>query len=238
MKELTNAADVLIYPIPFLKQKGVSGIEISKRKEVLLNLREGQFFFAGGIPKQLYRDMEAKGVHVFDLMDDKSLSVKNSVATAEGMIAEAIIRSSRNLRESRCMILGYGTCGRMLGSYLKGIGCEVRVLEKSREACACAKADGMQIIDVGALDRELEQMDIIFNTVPQVILTAERLAYVQKGAWILDIDSGAGGVDYTAARRTGVQAVQLPGLPGKYAPCSSAEIIADTVLWKLRESVA
>lgn len=238
VKELTNAADVLIYPIPFLKQKGVSGIEISKRKEVLLNLREGQFFFAGGIPKQLYLDMEAKGVHVFDLMDDKSLSVKNSVATAEGMIAEAIIRSSRNLRESRCMILGYGTCGRMLGSYLKGIGCEVRVLEKSREACACAKADGMQIIDAGALDRELEQMDIIFNTVPQVILTAERLAYVQKGAWILDIASGAGGVDYTAARRAGVQAVQLPGLPGKYAPCSSAEIIADTVLWKLRESVA
>lgn len=154
------------------------------------------------------------------------------------MIAEAIIRSSRNLRESRCMILGYGTCGRMLGSYLKGIGCEVGILEKSREACACAKADGMQIIDAGTLERELEQMDIIFNTVPQVILTAERLAYVQKGAWILDIASGAGGVDYTAARRTGVQAVQLPGLPGKYAPCSSAEIIADTVLWKLRESVA
>ena len=51
VKELTNAADVLIYPIPFLKQKGVSGIEISKRKEVLLNLREGQFFFAGGILK-------------------------------------------------------------------------------------------------------------------------------------------------------------------------------------------
>ena len=182
--------------------------------------------------------MEAKGVHVFDLMDDKSLSVKNSAATAEGMIAEAIIRSSRNLRESRCMILGYGTCGRMLGSYLKGIGCEVGILEKSREACACAKADGMQIIDAGTLERELEQMDIIFNTVPQVILTAERLAYVQKGAWILDIASGAGGVDYTAARRTGVQAVQLPGLPGKYAPCSSAEIIVDTVLWKLRESVA
>ena len=48
VKELTNAADVLIYPIPFLKQKGVSGIEISKRKEFLLNLREGQFFFQGG----------------------------------------------------------------------------------------------------------------------------------------------------------------------------------------------
>ena len=109
---------------------------------------------------------------------------KNSVATAEGMIAEAIIRSSRNLRESRCMILGYGTCGRMLGSYLKGIGCEVGILEKSREACACAKADGMQIIDAGTLERELEQMDIIFNTVPQVILTAERLAYVQK--WGVD----------------------------------------------------
>ncbi len=67
-------------------------------------------------------------------MEDRCLAVENSIATAEGMIAEAMIRSPKNLRGSRCLILGYGTCGRMLGSYLKGIGCEVGVVEKSRDS--------------------------------------------------------------------------------------------------------
>lgn len=52
---------------------------------------------------------------------------------------------------------------------------------------------------------------------------------MRKSAWILDIASGDGGVDYAAARKMGVQAVKLPGLPGKYAPYTSARIIADTI---------
>ena len=61
---------------------------------------------------------------------------------------------------------------------------------------------------------------------------------MRQSAWILDLASGAGGVDYAAARKMGVQAVKLPGLPGKYAPYTSAQIIADTIFQKLRESVA
>ncbi len=237
VRELVKEADVLIYPIPFLKSKGVFGMERSEGKVVLQNLRRGQFFFAGYIPKLIYQEMESKGVHVFDLMNDKSLSVQNSVATAEGMIAEAMIQSPKKLRGSRCMILGYGTCGRTLASYLKGIGCEVKVLEKCRWACAYAMADGMQIVEKGMLYQELEQTDMIFNTVPELLLGGEQLAHVPKEGVVLDIASGTGGVDYAAARKLGVQAVHLPGLPGKYAPYSSADIIADTVLWKLEESI-
>ena len=52
---------------------------------------------------------------------------------------------------------------------------------------------------------------------------------------ILDMASEPGGVDYKAAEELGITAVLLPGLPGKYAPASSAEILADKIKskWKL-----
>lgn len=237
VKEMIREAEVLVYPIPFLSKKRMSGAELNERKELMSELRKGQIFFAGCIPETVIRQMESQGVRVFDLMEDNCLTVENSVATAEGMIAEAMIRSPKNVRESRCLILGYGVCGRMLASYLKGMRCEVGVVDKNQKACACARADGMFVIEKDSFLQELKQADIIFNTIPEKILSAKHLPYVQKSAWILDIASGNGGVDYTVAQKLGVQAVQLPGLPGKYAPYSSAQIIANTIFRKLGESV-
>ena len=143
VKELIQEAEVLVYPIPFLSPNRMSGAELKERKEMLSCLRKGQIFFAGCIPRTVMQQMESQKVRVFDLMEDRCLAVENSIATAEGMIAEAMIRSPKNLRGSRCLILGYGVCGRTLASYLKGIRCEVGVVEKSQTSCACARADGM-----------------------------------------------------------------------------------------------
>ena len=58
-------------------------------------LREGQSFFAGCIPRDFQEKVFSKGIFVSDLMKDEILTVKNSIATAEGAIAEAIQKSSR-----------------------------------------------------------------------------------------------------------------------------------------------
>ena len=42
---------------------------------------------------------------------------------------------------------------------------------------------------------------------------------------ILDIASSPGGVDFAAAKELSVTAAACPGLPGKYAPLSSAQAI-------------
>ena len=99
--------------------------------------------------------------------------------------------------------IGYGVCGRMLASYLKGIRCEVGVVDKSQTACACARADGMYVVETDRFLQEMKTADIIFNTIPERILSAKQLSYVRKSAWILDIASGDGGVDYAAARKMG-----------------------------------
>ena len=54
--------------------------------------------------------------------------------------------------------MGYGVCGRMLASYLKGIRCEVGVVDKSQTACACARADGMYVVET---DRFLQEIALL-----------------------------------------------------------------------------
>ena len=52
---------------------------------------------------------------------------------------------------------------------------------------------------------------------------------MKKHVTIIDIASAPGGVDFAAAARLNLSAFLCPGLPGKYAPVSSAQAIADTI---------
>lgn len=112
---------------------------------------------------------------------------------------------------------------------LKSIFCKVLVSEKdkTRGADAFVLADG--IVSEAELTDAVGNVDFIFNTVPERILSEERLRHVGKNTWILDIASAPGGVDYGAAEALSVNAILLPGLPGRYAPASSAEILADFI---------
>lgn len=117
---------------------------------------------------------------------------------------------------------------------LKSFFCKVLVSEKdnTRAADAFVLADG--IVSEAELTDAVGNVDFIFNTVPERILSEERLRHVGKNTWILDIASAPGGVDYRAAEALSVNAVLLPGLPGRYAPASSAEILADFIENQIR----
>ena len=164
-----------------------------------------------------------------DYLKDESVAMKNTLAAAEGILAEAIIRSPRNLLGSTCLVLGYGRCGSTLVSYLKGISCHVLVYEKQEKEAARADIRVDQVIRPGELAMALQESDFIFNTIPAMVLPKALLGYVRRDALILDMASAPGGVDYEACKELGISAALLPGLPGKYAPASSAEILAEKI---------
>lgn len=81
--------------------------------ETLLDqMPETAFLFAGDIPEAVEKSAEKRGIKVYDMMRDEFTAVKNAAAAAEGAAAEAIVRSPVSLTKSRCLILGYGRCGR------------------------------------------------------------------------------------------------------------------------------
>lgn len=236
LKEVLKEADVIAAPVPFLKSGKIPGnrefMELTI-ENILRYAKSGSIFFAGGIPVTFMEKAENRQIRCIDYMKDEAIAMQNTVAAAEGIIAEAIKRSPRNLYKSNCLVLGYGKCGSTLVSYLKKFFCNVTVYEKEPSVAACAVVAADKAADVPELPKCLMEAQYIFNTIPSLILPKVMLEYVKKDTLILDLASAPGGVDYEAAEKMGIQAVLLPGLPGKYAPLSSAEILADGILKKL-----
>ncbi len=73
--------------------------------------------------------------------------------------------------------------------------------------------------------KKFGQYDIIYNTVPSMILHEERLKLLNKETIIIDLASKPGGVDFKKAEELGLNARLELSLPGKIAPITSAEYI-------------
>ena len=234
LKEAVSGARAVLAPIPlsadkiYLNQK--SGNLPVSLAELLECMAEGQEFFAGCIPEEFAAAAVGKGAKVIDLMKQEEIALYNTIATAEGAVAEAIIKSPRNLHGSRCLVLGYGRCGRTLAAYLKGMNCHVRVCARDSVQIAQAAIFAEGSFDFSKLKAVLSEYDVIFNTVPAMILNRELLSCAKPSACVFDLASAPGGTDFEAAEELGISAWLLPGLPGRYAPASSAEEIVRFVL--------
>lgn len=229
LEDAVENADYLICPVPLSKDglflnQNTETENISLQKLLSL-LKPGQLFCAGCIPEHFLKAASRQGVFVHDFMQDEALAYFNSIATAEGIICEAIKNSPLNLRRSRCAVLGYGKCGKTIANYLKGMFCHVTVVMRSERKLAEGAVMMDEAMDFEAFANRIEEYDFIFNTIPQVLLTRKVLEKVKSSALILDIASFPGGVDFAAAKELGIKAVFAPGLPGKYAPCSSAKAL-------------
>lgn len=237
LKEVLEYADVIAAPVPFLKSGNIAGsreFPDLTGENILRYGKKGSLFFAGGIPCRFREQAEKKEIKCVDYMKDEQVAVQNTVAAAEGVIAEAISRSPQNLYKSACLVLGYGRCGSTLVSYLKKFSCHVTVYEKEKTAAARAGVVADRVADISQLPHCLKEAQYVFNTVPSLVLPKTMLGYVRDDVLILDLASAPGGVDYEAAENMGIEARLFPGLPGKYAPLSSAEILADAVMRELK----
>ena len=109
LDEAVGSSRCIVCPIPFSK----NGIHLNQNilKEnipittLLDNLKPGQLFFGGCIPDDFKRTATEKNIFIYDLMEDFALATYNTLATAEGAICEAIIRSPLNLHQSQCAVL-------------------------------------------------------------------------------------------------------------------------------------
>lgn len=226
IEEAICATSAIIGPVPLVRNR-VFNHQTSNTDLALEDLssilQSGQYFFAGSIPESFNTALLDKGVSTCDFMNEEEIAFYNTIATAEGAICEAISRSPYNLHRSSCLVLGYGKCGRTLVSYLKGMFCNVTVCARSSKARAEARILADQAIDMHQLTQNPEHFTFIFNTVPDLMLTKNLLEKLDSNTLIIDIATAPGGVDYEAAAKLKLSAHLCPGLPGKYAPKSSAD---------------
>lgn len=234
LKEAVESAAAVIGPVPLTRKNNqilhTGGLLDMSVTGLTGLLKEEQVFFGGCIPDEMKIKLSDAKVKCFDFMEEDSITVYNSIATAEGVIAEAVINWPANLHDSRALVLGYGRCAKTLAAKLKGLTKETHVCARSQEQLAMAAAFGFSVLTYEELEEKIADYDLIFNSVPQVVLGETLLQKVKQNSMILDIATSPGGVDYAAAKELSVKAGIYPGLPGKYAPKASGEALASYVL--------
>ncbi len=239
LSELLSDSSVLVFPIPMSKDQvrinAASGAEDLTLAEVVKLLSKEHLLFGGIIPHQITKACDEEEIFFYDLMKDERITILNAIATAEGSIMEAIAASNINLHASKCLVLGYGRCAKVLAAKLKAMDAHVLVAARSAEALASAEAAGHSSVALPYLKCVLPSCDYIFNTIPSKILTHDCLDYVNKQVCIIDIASAPGGLDYSYAEELHLNAKLCLGLPGKVAPKTSADILATTILTMIKE---
>lgn len=227
-EEYISKCSAVILPIPFSKD-GVNIFTTGKQKielNVLLSVVNPYTRIYGGYFKpEFLSQCVDKNITLCDVKDDNTFELMNSIATAEGAIAEAIIHSPINLHKTQCLVLGYGKCAHAIASRLKGLNCSVSVAARNAFQLSAAYEDGCNTFSLAELSNNICKYSFIFNTIPAPVLTRNILRKVNSEAMIIDIASAPGGTDFEACKHYGIEARLALSLPGKYAPKSSSQII-------------
>jgi len=234
LSEAVKKADYIIGPIP-ASHNGESfnapfhnqpiGVE-----ELFKLLQPKQKFLAGVIKPEVAELAKRHNVHVIDMLKREELLVRNAIPTAEGAIKIAIEETDITLHGNAMMVIGNGRIGSILSTMLRGMGAFVSVVVNSGDAAARAESAGHQAIYFEDIEYSLPYADVIFNTVPEILLDKNNMNLIRKDTLIVDLASPPYGVEVNDSRDFGIKVLYTNSLPGKIAPRTAASYILDTII--------
>jgi dipicolinate synthase subunit A len=193
----------------------------------------GSMLLGGILPSVVKSYAAEHGIIAYDYYNSEELQIKNSVPTAEGAIAECILRMPMTVAGMRVVVTGYGRCGRALATRLKLLGAEVFVVARSVKDLSYASVDGCVPLPLPEYREYPVNADAVFNTIPIRIFDSALLSLLPSDTVIFELATGNAGVDMERAEQLHIKVVPLPSLPGKTSPKSAGEIICAVVRDKL-----
>lgn len=215
-------ADVIIFPVPTTRDKktvfcpltnAIIPLDIVKKAKKDALILSGNYKF--------------EGRNFIDYCSLDGYSVKNAVLTAEGALAFAIQNTDFSLWNSKILIIGYGRVGKALCDRLIGMRADLTVSARKSSDFAAISSLGVKYIHSNTVESKAENFDIVFNTVDAPLL--ENCKYSLKDTLVIDLSSD-GCIDYSAPFTEEIKIIKLPALPGKTAPKTAGEILAQTVI--------
>jgi dipicolinate synthase subunit A len=192
-----------------------------------------------GMGKPFLKKLCAKhDITLVQLFERDDVAIYNSIPTAEGALMLAMQNTDITVHGSVAVVLGFGRTGITMARTLQGLGAKVLVGVRKDEHYARAYEMGFQPFHTSTLQQHVRDVDLLFNTVPSLIVTAQVIAAMPPRVVIIDLASRPGGTDFRFAERRGVKAMLAPGLPGIVAPKTAGRIIATVVSQLIMEDTA
>ncbi|NLI92172.1 MAG: dipicolinate synthase subunit DpsA [Peptococcaceae bacterium] len=230
-KEVVEKSDALLFPMFGTDERGLvkakySNSPIILNNDVLESIPLGVPLFIGWARPALKVAAQKLNIEVVEIGNRDELAILNSIPSAEGAIQMAMEATNITIHSSNSFVLGLGRCGITLVNMLKGMGARVKVAARKPADLARAIEMGVGVIDYSELKKEISKAEIVFNTVPALILDREILENMSREAVIIDLASIPGGTDFEYAQLLGIKAQLAPGLPGIVAPKTAGKILA------------
>jgi len=231
LEEAVRDADAVILPMPGVNEQGKLFAPLTDEnyyltREIKDSLKPGVLFIVGFANNYLKQLAAALEVELIEIAEMDHVAIYNSIPSAEGAIQMAMEMVPITIHGSKAFILGFGRTGQTLARMLSGIGAEVYVVARKPKDLARIYEQRYIPVNFKELEEKLKVADIVFNTVPSLVLPADLIKKLKKDAVIIDLASNPGGVDFEAAKSYGIQAVLAPGLPGKVAPKTAGKLLA------------
>lgn len=231
--QAVTAADAVVAPMTNTDEAGQikavpDGSDLILDETVFARMA-GKVLFIG-LAKPVIQLLASRfGVRVVETAENDEIAILNSIPTAEGAIARAMAELPITIHGSRSVVVGFGRCGMTLARMLHALGAQVTVAARNPAQLARAWEMGLHAMHLEELSEAAATADVVYNTVPMLVITAEVVAAMRPEALIVDIASAPGGTDFAAAQSRGIKAFLDLGIPGKVAPRTAGEILARTI---------
>ncbi|EGW40431.1 dipicolinate synthase subunit DpsA [Desulfosporosinus sp. OT] len=231
LQDAVGQVDMLLFPMFGTDDRGVVKAKYSDQpivlnKEVLQAIPARVPLLIGWARPALKSAAENMGIQLVETITLNEITILNSIPSAEGAIQMAMENTTITIHGSESFVLGLGRTGWTLARMLLGIGAHVTGVARKPSDLARAFEMGFHAVHLADLENEIERAEIIFNTVPHLLLDRVMLEKVAKDAVIVDLASIPGGTDFEYAQMLGIKALLAPGLPGIVAPKTAGRILA------------
>jgi len=228
-----SESKIVIGPIPCSKDNVLLNTKFNHEEiqleDIFKLITKEQVFISGKITKEISNIAKPYNINIIDFLQREEMAILNAIPTAEGAIQIAMEEMATTIYGSNIMILGFGRIGKVLGNMLKGLGANIYIEARNYADLAWIKAHSYEPVHLDKILDYIESMDIIFNTIPSLIITEEILLKLKKECLIIDLASMPGGVDFQTSKKLGIKTIHALGLPGKVAPKTAAIIMKDTI---------
>lgn len=192
-------------------------------------IQTGAILIIGSAREFLHKWAAEYGWKIIEIAERDDVAILNAIPSAEGALQLAFENTPITIHNSKSFVLGFGRLGKTLARMLGGIGAWTTVVARESAELARAFEMGFRPVPFNDLRLFIHEADIIFNTVPHLVLDEEMLILVKRDALIVDLAAYPGGTDFKTAKKLGITALFSPGLPGKVAPVTGGRILAQVI---------
>lgn len=231
LKAALPESDAIILPMSGVDEEGKVKAVFAKEPIIFKDgefrlIKKGTPVLTGVASSYLKEQRKKFHLNIVETAELDEIAIYNSIPTAEGAIEIAIHEMAITLHGSNALILGFGKIGMTLARMLKGIGSKVSVTARKTLDLARIEEQGHEALTYETLHETIDKMDVIFNTVPSLVLTRNLLELLKPEIVIIDLATKPGGTDFLVANQLGLKAIHALGLPGKTAPLTAGKILS------------